>query len=377
MRKSVYFDNSATTIIKPPCVITAVNSCISHFCANPGRASHKLSVVAARGVWWAREQVASLVGNRDASRIIFTSGCTEALNLAIFGAIPVKSQVVTTVTEHNSVLRSLRLREKRGEIKCVFAPLDGGKITKRSILPHITNQTSTVVVSAVSNVTGAINDIAEIGALCREKGLIFIVDGAQAVGHIGIDMQKTGVDLLAIAPHKGLHALPGVGALAVSDRACLSPIRFGGTGSHSFNLSQPSGYPDGFEAGTVNLPGIMAFGRAAKEYNARREEFEGRVKALSRKLYEGLLDLQKDGRIKLYSSDSGLGIAAFSVRGSDSVTVADLLSERFGICVRGGLHCAPLMHGALGTTDTGLVRVSLSRYNTEAEIEYFVNALRI
>lgn len=376
MRKTVYFDNSATTLFKPPCVITAAEKTIKHFSANPFRASHKLATVAARGVWWAREQIASLINAEGADKIIFTSGCTEALNLAILGGLPRGCEVITSVTEHNSVLRALHHRTARGEIKYLIAPLDGGKITRRSILPLITSKTYAVVINAVSNVTGSLNDLAEIGELCKKHGLIFIVDGAQAVGHIPIDMKELGIDMLAIAPHKGLHALVGVGALALSQRARLSPIRFGGTGSLTFNLIQPSSFPDGFEAGTVNLPGIMAFGRAAKEFNGHREQFCRRLTELSRKLYDGLSELNIGGRIRLYSTDNGLGVAAFSVGKADSVAVADLLSSEYGVCVRGGFHCAPLMHKALKTSGCGLVRASLSRYDDEEQIEYFIDCVK-
>ena len=371
----IYFDNSASTIYKPREVVCAVSNALGFLSANPGRSGHSAAMRSAALVASARRKCAEFFGLSGDDGVIFTENCTGALNLAIFGSAR-RGHVVTTALEHNSVLRPLYALKSRGEISfSVASPGSGGAVTAETVERAFRPDTFLVIVNHVSNVTGAIAPIAEIGRVCRRRGVLFLVDGAQSGGYVDIDMDEMNIDMLAIAPHKGLHAPQGAGILLVGARAkaALRPILCGGTGTASDELSQPTDFPDGFEAGTLPTPAIAgicaALGRCEREYRRDREI----MNELSVRLRRGLNTI--DG-VRVLSPENALsGIVAFNVRDYDSNEVADILSSEYDICVRAGLHCAPLAHKYLGTLDRGAVRVSLGYDNTLSEVDFFLRAI--
>lgn len=373
----IYLDNSASSFYKPPCVVNAVKNALEFLSANPGRSGHPAAVKAAALVFAAREKCADFLGLKDSDGIIFTDNCSGALNLAVLGTLTNGGHVVTTAFEHNSVLRPLYELKSRGKVTLSVAmPDKNGVITADSIESLINEKTRLVIVNHVSNVTGAIAPVAEIGKICRKKDIIFLVDAAQSAGYLDIDMQSANIDLMAVAPHKGLHAPQGVGVLAVGERArkSLRPIKFGGTGTESYRLSQPTDFPEGFETGTLPTPAIA--GLCAAISWCRKNELKNRetVNELSMLLRKGLENT--DG-IKILSPPNALsGIIAFNITGAKSESVGDVLAAEYDICVRAGLHCAPLIHEAMGTLKSGAVRVSLGCDNTAGEVKFFLKAIR-
>lgn len=371
----IYFDNAATTFFKPQEVINAAVNTIKNLSVNPGRAAHFLSVKGSALMWHARTSLADFFGCDDPSRVIFTSGCTHALNAAIFGSNLYGKHVITTALEHNAVLRPLFELKRRGHISLtVIYPGDDGTIDPSSVLQAIRQTTAMVAMTHVSNVTGAVNPVEKTGEICYKNGIFFLVDAAQSAGHIPLDVKKCHIDMLALPAHKGLHALPGCGALILSEKAEITPFIFGGTGTNSSSLVQPASYPEGLEAGTLNLPGIAAMARAANlcksEFSARKQKLE----TLTRLLFKGLSEIKG---VRIYSPESSpSGIVSFNLSHLDSGEVADILSEKHRACVRSGLHCAPLLHRATGTEQKGMVRASLSFYNTEEEVAEFVKATK-
>ena len=365
----IYFDNAATGGAKPESVISATSAAM-RACANPGRSGHALSLACAERVYSVRKILQAFFGAPSAERVIFTKNCTEALNIAILGTIGLGDKVVTTVAEHNSVLRPLKYLEGRGAA-VRYAPLDrSGNIDIRALTSLVDERTAAVVITLASNVTGTSPDITAVRRAIPRNTLL-ICDGAQACGHEKIDITALGIDALAVAGHKGMLAAQGSGALIMSSRFNPEPIMFGGTGSESFNLDMPEFYPDRSEAGTLNYPAIISLGEGALYLKTRMYEHRDFLVYLTDKLLTGLASLPF---VRVYSRTNPYGIASFDVEGASSEDIADRLSRDYSVCVRAGLHCAPLMHGALGTS--GLVRASLSPFNTEGEVEYFLKAMR-
>lgn len=363
----IYFDNAATGGFKPDCVHSATAAAM-RACANPGRSGHALSLACAERVYRVRESLRDFFSAPSAERVIFTKNCTEALNIAILGALGPDDKVVTTVAEHNSVLRPLRFLESRG-VNVRYAPLDRSGNVNVAQLALLAQDAAAVVVTLASNVTGASPDICAIRRAIPASTLL-ICDGAQACGHEEINFTALGIDALAVAGHKGMLAVQGAGALILSERFSPTPITFGGTGSESYSLDMPSYYPDRLEAGTVNYPAIISLGEGALYLSTRMYENRDKLVYLTDMLINGLAEMPF---VRLYSRTNHFGIVAFDVDGLPSERVAETLSREHNICVRAGLHCAPLMHGALGSS--GLVRASLSAFNTEGEVRYFLNAM--
>lgn len=363
----IYFDNAATGGFKPESVLNAAYAATK--CpANPGRSGHRLSVACAERVYAVRKALASFFGAPSPDRVVFTKNCTEALNIALLGG-GFSGKIVSTVAEHNSVLRPLQYLEDRGA-RIDLAPLapDGGIDCDR--LAEMAQDACAVVVTLASNVTGAVTDIARIRAAIP-KDCLLICDGAQACGHFPIDMAKSGIDALCVAGHKGMLGVQGSGALLFSSRFNPSPVLFGGTGSASFNLHMPDFYPDRLESGTLNYPAIASLGEGVLYLKSRIHEMRDRTIYLTDMLINGLHSI--DG-VKVYSKSNDCGIVAFQFPNMQSEEGAFRLSEEYSVCVRGGLHCAPLMHEALGTE--GLVRASVTSFNSKGEVDYFLSAVR-
>ena len=364
----IYFDNAATSRYKPRAVKRAVTECIDHS-ANPGRASHDEAI---RGAMTVERTRCALTRYLDAKRanVVFTKNCTEALNLAILGTARPGSHVVTTNLEHNSVLRPLYMLKKEGLISLTVIDKKDGSVTAKDIAENITDKTYLVAVTAMSNVTGYAPPLAEIGELCTQRGIKLLVDGAQAIGHIPISFDKIGIDLLCGAGHKSLHGIMGSGFLIYSKRIFVNPLMYGGTGTESDSLLQPKDPPESLESGTLPLPAIAALEAGINWTEKNQRKINEKCRDISLFLHEGL------NRICLpVYSVPGSPIVTFDLPPSDSQTVSDILNQEYGICVRSGLHCAPLIHKALGTNMRGLVRVSIGYDNTMKQAKRLLYAI--
>lgn len=370
----IYLDNSATSYPKPKEVQSAINEVFSKYGANPGRSGHSFSLTSAFKVNEVREKIDDFFGVGKPEHVIFTGGCTDALNLAILGTVHEGGHVVCTINDHNSVLRPLFHLKEKGIIDVTVAePASGDRLTARDIEKCLKPNTYMVCVNHISNVDGMVADIQEIGDLCLSRCINLLVDAAQSVGHVKIDMQKQHIDLLALAPHKGLYALQGVGVLCYSPKIKLMPIKFGGTGTDSISVKQPIAPPEAFESGTVNLPGIISLGAGLDYVQKNFKAINERIDDLTTYLnYE----LRKIEGIKVYThEDNSFGVLSFNYKNVASTTITDEL-DKYGVCARSGLHCAPLKHKFLGTQEQGTVRLSLSGFTSFGEVEKFVRILK-
>ncbi len=364
----IYLDNAATGGYKPDCIINAVCASLKN-CANVGRSGHRQSVACLERVYACRRELCDFFGGYGFDRVIFTKNCTEALNIALFGTLSRGDNVVSTVAEHNSVLRPLNRLKMLG-VSVKLAPLNSsGEIDLSALLNAVNGNTKAVVITLASNVTGAAPDIKRLRSAIPASTLL-ICDGAQACGHVPINMRELGIDALAVAGHKGMLGIQGSGVLLFSERFNPRPFSYGGTGSESYNLDMPDFYPDRLESGTVSYPAIISLAEGALYLKTRMHEHKDKTAYLTEKLISGL---QKMDGIELFSRPNPYGIVAFRLAGIDSEEVAYKLSEEYSICVRGGLHCAPLMHKALDSD--GLVRVSFSPFNCLAEVEMCLSAI--
>lgn len=366
----IYFDNSATGGHKPYLAIKSAEYAINYLTANPGRSGHKLAQTAEEFVYNARKEICSTFGGDDLSRVIFTKNCTEALNLAILGTVKPGGHVVATVYEHNSVLRPLHHLKSIGKIDYSVVRPEKLEITLDDVKAYVRDNTYMVILNPVSNVTGQISEYEKIGDFCKEHNILLLIDGAQAGGHIPLDM-KNGIDILCLAGHKGLNSIMGVGVLIFKKSVEISPIFFGGSGTETF-LPVPTSYPEKLEAGTLNLPAICSLYEGIIYTKKNLSFFYKLLCDLTKYLIENLMRLP----VKIYSEPNPAGIVAFKSEKIDSISISQILSEKYDIATRGGFHCAPLAHEFLGTEEDGLVRVSLCPQNTKFEINKLIFALK-
>lgn len=367
----IYLDNAATGGFKPNSVIENAETVMKYLSANPGRSGHRLSVTGAEIVYNCRKVLADLFSGTP-ERVIFTKNCTEGLNLAIFGTVKQGGHVITTVYEHNSVLRPLFYLQKKGLITLdVISPDENGDIVS-AIEKKITPYTYLIVCTAISNVTGKVLPIKKIGALSKTYGIYFLCDGAQAGGHIPLSLKDDNIDMLALAGHKGLYGIMGSGALVFSNKVEIEPLIMGGTGTESFNTEQPSCYPERLESGTLNLPAIAALYEGTLYVKKNLSTFSERLFSLTKSVIEKLSDVKN---LKIYSEPNPAGIVALNFSAFPSSYVADILNDEFDIAVRAGLHCAPLMHKYLKTDKDGLVRISIAPQNTSRELLALIRAV--
>ena len=367
--KGLYLDNAATSWPKPRQVPRAVARAITRGGGNPGRSGHSKSIEAGRAVLGCRELLAVLFNVRDPSRIVFTKNATEALNVVLVGLLRSGGRVVTTSMEHNSVLRPLRALSSAGVALEVVAADADGRVDPHAIDRAISAGTRLVAVTHGSNVTGAVNDIAAIGDVCRERGVRLLVDAAQTAGCIPIDLERMPVDYLAFSGHKGLLGPQGTGGLYVRDEGDLPPLLRGGTGSLSDREEQPEFLPDRFESGTLNVPGIVGLGEGVRYLLGKGVE---RIMEHDQHLREVLLEtVSEDPRIRVMGTSSGApytGVMSVVIRDVSPSAAGEALERRFGILTRIGLHCAPSAHRSIGTFPDGTVRLSWSTYTTARQI---------
>jgi len=371
----IYFDNAATSLQKPVEVIKAVNDCLLNYCANPGRSGHKPALKASRVVYDTRAALAEFFGIGDPFRVIYTSGATESINLAVKGSLKKGNHVVTTSMEHNSVYRPLsRLKEEGVEVSVVDCSADGS-LNPADIENAVKSNTKMVICTHVSNVTGTVLPVGEIGGMCRKREILFLVDAAQSAGVLDIDAEKAGIDLLVVSGHKYMMGLQGTGLLYIGEKADVNPLIEGGTGSSSEQIVQPLLMPDRYESGTLNMPGIAAlnagvsFIESVGLSNIREHE-----EKLTKIFLEGLKNIRG---ITVYGhTGPSTAVVSLDLANLDSSELAFILDDEYGICTRAGLHCAPLAHKTIGTLESAAVRFSFGYFNTEDEIMECLSAIK-
>lgn len=365
-------NNAATGWPKPESVVLAVNEYLSVPPVEEGRGSF-VDTLYAGVVDECRGRLARFFGASDQSRIVFTSGGTHSLNLAIRGLSLGGSHIVTTMTEHNSVIRPLKRLERDTGARVTFVKCDAdGAVDPEEIIRAVRPDTKLIAVNHCTNVTGTVQDIAAVGKAARERGIPFLVDASQSAGHIPIDVGAMHIDLLAFTGHKGLRGIPGTGGLYIREGVPLDPLMTGGTGVKSEDLYQPEAMPLYYESGTPNIPGIAALNEGVRTLEGgAMESDESRAAELMERLMAGLSGVTG---IRLIGNNSP-AILSFTLEGKDPEEIGYLLANMYGIAARTGLHCAPMIHRALGTYPHGTVRVSLSKWNTEAEVDTLMEAV--
>lgn len=369
----IYFDNSASTLLKPKNVQRAVLNALTNFSANPGRSGHKEAIKTAMEIENIREKVRHHVNGED---VIFTGGCTHALNLAILGFCNLHApcHVIATENEHNSVLRPLQYLCDQGKITYSIATqTNKGSLQWKDVQPLLKEDTKLVICNHISNVNGDTIDLTNIGHNLKQKNIKFLVDGAQSGGHFKFDMKAQGINMLVFSPHKGFYSPQGVGCLIKDYDLDLSSILFGGTGTNSLELYQPKSSPEKFESGTICTPAIFGFGAGIDFVEENFLAIKEKMEDLTTYLHYELSKLP----VEIYTTtENTSGVFAFNIPNFTSDEIANLLNEKYDICVRSGYHCAPLKHKALGTLDKGIVRVSFSVANTFQEVEKLINVVK-
>lgn len=371
----IYLDSSATSFLKPPQVAEAVFRSFNTI-GNAGRGAHAPTLNASRLIYDTREKLAALFGTPDPSRIAFTCNATEALNIAIHGAIHPGEHVITTACEHNSVLRPLYLKEKEGTELTIIPADKKGHIRYDLLESSVKSNTSAIVLTHASNLSGNVTDLAFVANFAKKHGLLLIVDASQTAGSLPINVVKMGIDILCFTGHKGLFGPQGTGGLYVREGLTLSPLKSGGSGIHSFDRQHPTDMPTALEAGTLNGHGIAGL-NAGLDYilSTGVKNIHAKEISLSRRFVNGISDISD---LKLYGDiDAPLRtpIISLNIGNMSSASVSDILWEDYEICVRAGAHCAPLMHKTFGTEKQGAVRFSFSCFNTEAEINTAIRAM--
>ncbi len=372
----IYLDNAATTLKKPECVGQAVLEAMNSM-GNASRGAHGSALGASRVVYNARVKIAKLFHCTRSDHVVFTVNATESLNIAIRGAIPANSHVITTDLEHNSVLRPLYHLEKEKGVTLSFVKADkDGNVSPDQFEKLVTAETKAIVCTHASNLTGNVVDIEAVGKIARKHKLLFIVDASQTTGSLPIDMEQMNIDILCFTGHKGLMGPQGTGGLCIREGIEVEPLKCGGSGVHSYDKEQPREYPTRLEAGTLNSHGIAGLSAAIDYINeVGIDVIEKKESALAQRFFQGV---SKIPGVKVYSDVNAkqhTGVVTLNVRDYDSAMVADALSEDYEIATRAGAHCAPRMHQALGTSEQGAVRFSFGWFNTMEEVETAIEAI--
>ncbi len=378
--RRIYLDNAATTWPKPPAVYAAVERCMRDLGAPAGRGVYREAAEVERLVTDARRRVAALLGAEEPRRVIFTNNGTDSLNFALYGVLRPGDHVVTSVVEHNSVLRPLRhLEEKRG-IRVTRVPCDGkGVVDPHDIRRAVQPQTRLIALVHASNVTGALQPVEEVGRIAREMGVLYLVDAAQTLGHLPLDVRRLGCHLLAAPGHKGLLGPLGTGVLYLAPglEEQVDSLRQGGTGTQSEDDRQPEMLPDKYEPGNHNTPALAGLGAGAAWLQDQGvEAVHRRNGELTTRLIAGLCEI--DG-VTLHGptgETERVGVVSITLADCPPQEAAMMLDSAHGVQVRPGLHCAPRMHQALGTSaGGGTLRFSIGPFNTEEQIDHAIAAV--
>lgn len=372
----IYLDNAATTMRKPEQVIQAVVQAMTSL-GNAGRGANEASLSAARVIYDTREKLCRFFHGENARQIVFTNNSTESLNIAIKGLLEPGDHVITTMLEHNSVLRPLYEMEKKGAALTIIKADRQGRFSLDEMEGAIRPETKMIVCTNGSNLTGNYIDISQVGEIARRHGLLFVVDASQTAGVFPIDVQNMNVDVLCFTGHKGMLGPQGTGGMYVREGLEIKPLKSGGSGVQTYSKTHPREMPAALEAGTLNGHGIAGL-RAAVEYIEETgiDTIRAREQALMWRFYEGVKDIPN---VTIYGDFSGkerCAIVALNIGDYDSSEVSDALLTEYQISTRPGGHCAPLMHEALGTVEQGAVRFSFAHYNTEEEVDFAIKAVR-
>ncbi len=373
----IYLDNAATTLQKPRPVGLAMLDALQT-AGNPGRGAHEPTLHAARLVYETRTALAELLGADDPSCIAFTANATQSLNMALCGLLHPGDHVLTTVCEHNSVLRPLYRLQKNG-VQLDFVEADArGVLQYEQFEQKLRPNTRAVVISHASNVTGNVADVAFVTDFTKKHDLLLVLDAAQTAGIRPLDVKTLGADVLCFTGHKGLLGPQGTGGAYVRPGLRVAPLVVGGSGVHSFAEEHPAQMPTALEAGTLNVPGIAGLGAGVRWILQQGvQTLQEKETAWAQLFYEQLQEVEN---LTFYGDFSGnaprVPIVSLNIGDEDSAWVADALWEDAGICVRAGAHCAPLLHKTLGTAAQGVVRFSFSHANTEEEVLRAAKAVR-
>ena len=377
--KKVYLDNAATSFPKPPGVAEAMVHFMNNIGANPGRGAYDAALESGRILLEARQLLADLFGVDDSAQIIFTSNITASLNIALKGLLREGCHVITSSMEHNSVMRVLHAleRTRKIEVSCV-ACSTAGVLDPQDIRRAIRSNTTAIVLTHASNVTGTIMPVAEVGRIAHEAGLFYVIDTAQTAGICPLDVKTMHADVLAFTGHKGLMGPQGTGGFYVRKEvvSLMNSLFEGGTGSMSADEEQPDFLPDKYESGTPNTVGIAGLGAGLRFI---RHQGLQSIKLwednLTKKLLDGLLSLDKLTVYGLQDYTKQTGTISIGFSEHDEAEISFLLAQKYGIMARTGLHCSPAAHKTIGTFPQGTLRFSIGYFNTEEEIEYTVESL--
>ena len=368
----LYLDNAATTLKKPLCVCRAMIYNTLNNSVNAGHGGHFYSIRGMKGIYESAEKIAELINVKNPERIAFTQNATYALNMAIRGAVEKNDHIVTTCMDHNSVLRTAA---DLGNFTMVGADKTG-YVTPENIERAIKPETKLIVMTHISNVSGTVEPVEAVGKIAKKHGILFMVDAAQSVGVKDIDAEKLGADMLAFSAHKGLMGPLGVGVLYVSENVDLKPVITGGTGVDSKNLIQPRTFPDMIHSGTMNTPAIMSCAAAADYLKKRGAENIGeRESELAMRFIENIKNMDN---IKVYGKTEKKGrsgIVSFNVGNISSTEIAEILNDEYKICTRGGWHCAYPAHCAIGSGESGAVRVSFGAFDDGYALDRITEAV--
>jgi cysteine desulfurase family protein len=372
----IYFDNAATTMMKPPQVAEAVARAINTF-GGVGRGAHEAALSADLQVYRARVQIAKLFNGPEARDVAFGLNITESLNVAISGLVHAGDHAITTAASHNSVLRPLAKKHDEEGVEVTIVPIrPDGSLDYDAYEASFRSNTTLVVATHASNLTGDVYDIARMAAAAHDHGALFVIDAAQTAGVIPIDMQAQGIDIVTFTGHKSLYGPQGTGGLCLGAGVTLPTFKEGGSGTHSYDRRQPEFMPEHLEAGTQNGHGIAGLSAGLAYIEEHGVEALGATaEALAERFEVGVKDLPG---VRIYGRHADVGrtgIVALNVGDIDSGVVSDELSVRYEICTRPGAHCAPLMHRALGTESQGAVRFSFTHFNTEEEVDAGIAAM--
>ena len=372
----IYLDNAATTIHKPEGVAQAMVQALNSL-GNSGRGAHEATLDASRIIYGTREKLARLFGIKDPMRIAFTCNATESLNIAINGLFEKGDHVITTMCEHNSVLRPLYRLEENG-VELSILPADSKGVPMYGELERLIQQnTRAIVITHASNLSGNVTDLGRVSVIAQKYKLLLVVDASQSAGCILIDVEKMGIDVLCFTGHKGLMGPQGTGGIYVREGLEIRPLKVGGSGVHSYDREHPKEMPTALEAGTLNGTGIAGlFSSLDFILDTGVEAIHKKEMKLAKRFFDGIKDLPEVTVYGDWQNSERTAIVSVNLGTEESGQVSDWLWEDYGIAVRAGAHCAPLMHKALGTEKRGAVRFSFSYFNTEEEVDAAIQALK-
>jgi len=375
--QTIYLDHGATSWPKPPEVVAAVVDALTAHGGNPGRGAYRMAMATSRLIHQSRRDVARFLAVPDARDLLFAPGCTEAMNLVLRGLLKPGDRVVACSMEHNAVARPLHALARLGVEVVIVAADDAGVVSADEVeMAVMAAPTRAIVCQHAGNLTGAIQPIPDLADIAHENGALMLVDGAQAGGHIAVDLSTLGADAWACAGHKGLLGPQGIGVLYLAAGCDPEPLVTGGTGGGSSkDEDAPLLRPERYEAGTPNTPGIAGLGAAVRLLEATAEHSRAEESRLARRLHEGVLEITGFRVLGPKLGVPRVPLVSVVHETIDADRVAFALDRRWGIAARAGLHCAPWAHTTVGTLETGALRFGVGYGNTDTDIDIALEAL--